>query len=182
MMKTSDLTQHSFDSSHVLHGTLGMVGGLILAATLILISATAHADELTLKSKENWNQLFATCESSWEKYDADLARLRISVKRDVDKMTREEYLQRWKDKDPTIRFVRLHWPSLFAPVDGGWEFYQACADHNWKVRKALGSAAATKAEKLSEVKGLENCIDSIFPGVPFPFDRIITCYTKQAGR
>lgn len=154
----------------------------IVSALIPVIPRSADAADLVFKSTKDWTQLFEKCENSWDKYDADLSRLRSSLQREVDQMTRDEYLKRWRENDATIRYIRIHWPAIFAAKDQGWAFYQACSDGNWKVRKNLTSASASKKEKLEAIKELEECIGAIFPGVPFPFDRLLTCYRKQANR
>lgn len=140
------------------------------------------AEELSLSSEKDWAQLFTTCESNWQKYETDLARLNKNLQREVGKMSQEDYLRRWQKNDPVIRFIRINWPALFSSLDQGWAFYKACSDRNWKVRKLFNSPTATKKEKMPEVIGLEECIDSVFPGVPVPFDKLIACYKKQANR
>lgn len=157
----------------------------VLFVVTLLSAQLAIADELTLKSPKDWARLFQECESDWATYDGELGRLRTSVKREIDKMTEQAYVERWKADDPMIRFARIHWPSIFAEKDSGWQFYKNCSDLNWEVRKSLGSSSDTKEQKLKRVETFQGCVGSMFSRdrkPPPPFDSLVACYRVHANR
>jgi hypothetical protein len=145
----------------------------------------AHADgkdELKLSTAQDWDQLFATCESNWQKYDNDLNRLRTVLKREIDAMTEAEYNKRYQNDDPMIRFVRAHWPAVFSAKDPGWNMYQACAELNLDARKALSDVALTRVERKKVITKFNDCVLGVWAPrgpLPKPFDRLLACYNKQ---
>jgi hypothetical protein len=160
-------------------------GQRLLALLFLILPSFAGAGELSLKKPDDWKQLFSVCETDWGQYDADLNRLRTSVKRETDAMTEAQYRERWTANDPMIRFVRIHWPAIFESKDPGWRFYKNCSDLNWEVRKSLTSATESKAERQKKIGKFKDCVVGLFSRDPKPvppFDSLLACYEKQANR
>jgi hypothetical protein len=133
----------------------------------------------TLSSTENWAQLFKACQGDWEHYEIGLNKLRNSLKREIDAMTRDEFLRRYVKNDEMFRFVRIHWPILFSSKDTGWRLFQGCAERNLKARKLIGTVGTPSKETEAKIEELKECLQEVFgknkPLVK-PFDRLIACY------
>lgn len=159
---------------------------LIALSTFVIIwpgYANASSDYMYLKTKSDWDKLFQACESSWSKYEADLARLRSTLKREINSMSQEQYEKKYYKDDEKIRFIRVHWPSDFSSKDSGWAMYKDCAGLNWEARKLLNSPSSDKKDKEKVIKGFERCLQKTFYGrsekIGHPFDRLLACYRKH---
>lgn len=158
------------------------IRALILHVTSAFIFSGSPALAAPQTATIDWKPLFEICESNWEKYDTDLIRLRGTLQRQFDAMSKEEFLKRYMNDDMTIRFVRVHWPSMFSKKDSGWSIYLGCAERNSDTRKILSSAGATHDQRQAKIDDFESCVRPLFAPrgpMPQPFARLLACYRKH---
>ncbi len=144
--------------------------------------AKSEAIPSTLSSPEDWDKLFDACKGDWEQYELGLNKLRNSLKREIDVMSREEFLRRYARDDHMINFVRVHWPTLLSSKDTGWRLFQGCAERNLHARKLISTVGTKAIEREHKIEELKVCLHEVFAkGKPLmpPFDRLIGCYRSH---
>jgi len=155
---------------------------LILPILSSILPISSHSYAAPSTATIDFKPLFTICENNWDKYDTDLNKLRSSLQRQFDAMPKEEFLTRYMNDDLTIRFVRIHWPSMFSKKDSGWSLYRGCAERNADIRKLLSSPGASRERLKAKIDDLEGYVRSMFAPrgpMPQPFARLLACYRKH---
>jgi len=126
--------------------------------------------------------LMAKCENDIDGYQSQLRLVRSQLNKEIAAMTDKEYKESYKNNDPRVIFLSLHWPRDLESKDKSWGIFDFCAKQNWETLKALGDSVVGKSEKAKKVALVESCVYVTYykNRLVYPLDRLVACYKKQS--